>query len=106
MKLPPCDHDECGPVRCQRDVRPSLGAAFCSALYDVYHANNDYDCTGATVSEAYADANFELATGIAATLFLRHDLTREQALKEVDNLRWLVEQRFPQNVEGRHAENE
>jgi hypothetical protein len=82
------------------DALPSLGAAFCSALYDVYHANNDYDCTGATVSEAYADANFELATGIAATLFLRHDLTREQALKEVDNLRWLVEQRFPQNVKS------
>lgn len=27
MKLPPCDHDECGPVRCQRDALPSLGAA-------------------------------------------------------------------------------
>lgn len=59
--------------------------------YDVFYGNNDYDTTGSTPAEALSEVSFELETAMSAVLLLRHGMTKAEALKAVDDLRWLVE---------------
>jgi hypothetical protein len=74
------------------DQPPALALATCSApSYDVFLSNNDYDTIGLTPAETLADISFELETAMSAVLLLRHGMTKVEALKAVDDLRWLVE---------------
>jgi hypothetical protein len=70
---------------------PPLSEAPGSASYDLFLGNNDYDTTGMTPAEAVNEAAFELRCAQSAVLFLQHGMTKAEALKAVDNLRWLVE---------------
>jgi hypothetical protein len=60
-----------------------------------FQSNNDFDPNGRTPAEVAEEAEFEMRTGAAAYLALRSDLNKAEALRELDNLRWLVEQSFP-----------
>lgn len=62
-----------------------------SPLYSVFLSNNDYDTKGLTPAEALSEISFELDTAMSAVLLLRHGMTKAEALKAVDDLRWLVE---------------
>lgn len=65
----------------------------CSApSYDVFLGNNDYDTTGLTPTETLSEISFELDTAMSAVLLLRHGMAKADALKAIDNLRWLVDQ--------------
>jgi len=70
------------------ELAPVGGSA---PLYNVFFGNNDYDTTGSTPAEALSEISFELETAMSAVLLLRHGLTKADALKAVDDLRWLVE---------------
>jgi hypothetical protein len=69
-----------------------------SDLFDWYQANNDYQRDGVTPEQGLSEADFELRTCTPAFLFLRHDLSKQDALAQVDNLRWLVEQAYGPNT--------
>jgi hypothetical protein len=61
--------------------------------YNSYQANNDFT-TQQNHSEVIDDLEFELRTGTPGALQIRSDLTKEEALKVIDNLRWLAEQSY------------
>jgi hypothetical protein len=61
--------------------------------YNSYQANNDF-ATQQNHSEVIDDLEFELRTGTPGALQIRSDLTKEEALKVIDNLRWLAEQSY------------
>jgi hypothetical protein len=61
--------------------------------YNIYQSNNDYEL-GIEDSEAASDAGFEMKTACGAWLAIRADKSKEQALEDIDNLRWLVEQSY------------
>lgn len=75
----------------------SMGGS-ASVAYDVFMGNNDYDATGMTPAETLADISFELETAMSAVLLLRHGMTKAEALKAVDDLRWLVDKSDLPNV--------
>lgn len=60
-----------------------------------FSSNNDFEAVGEPLDEALRDASFDMGTGTEAFLLLRADLSKEAALKAVDNLRWLVDRAFP-----------
>jgi hypothetical protein len=66
-----------------------------------FSSNNDFDHCGVELDDALLDARFDLATWHEGFLLLRADLTKEQALATVENLRWLVEKSFEPNAEAR-----
>jgi hypothetical protein len=61
--------------------------------YNTYQANNDYEM-GAEHEHVLDDLEFELRTGTLGAVQIRSDLNKEDALKLVDNLRWLVERSY------------
>jgi hypothetical protein len=61
--------------------------------YNSYQANNDFEM-GETHDEVIDDLEFELRTGTPGALQIRSDLSKEDALKLIDNLRWLAEQSY------------
>lgn len=79
------------------------GAHGLAPSYDVFFGNNDYDTTGSTPAEALSEISFELETAMSAVLLLRHGMTKAEALKAVDDLRWLVEKSDLPNAAIRHA---
>lgn len=96
-----CQRAHRGP--CQPDGRAHCAVSTGSALsYDVFFGNNDYDTTGSTPAEALSEISFELETAMSAVLLLRHGMTKTEALKAVDDLRWLVEKSDLPNVPVRH----
>jgi hypothetical protein len=74
--------------------------------YDVFFGNNDYDTTGSTPAEALSEISFELETAMSAVLLLRHGMTKAEALKVVDDLRWLVEKSDLPNNAMSHERSE
>jgi hypothetical protein len=85
------------------DAGPNCAPVAGSApTYDVFLGNNDYDTTGSTPAEALSEISFEMETAMSAVLLLRHGMTRAEAIKAVDDLRWLVEQSDLPNAEISH----
>lgn len=68
-----------------------------------YQSNNDFHQTPVSANEAIADALFEMETGTAAFLIIGSGLTKDQALAQIDNLRWLVKQAFENPTDKHHG---
>lgn len=65
-----------------------------SPLFRTFASNNDFSPEGETVENALEDARSEMSTFCRGFLCLRADLPREEALKTVENFRWLVASSF------------
>jgi hypothetical protein len=104
----PTENGEFGPVTFTsaelaqlKAQQSAMAPVVCSApSYDVFLGNNDYDTTGQTLAETLADISFELETAMSAVLLLRHGMSKQDALKAVDNLRWLVDQSDLPNIQA------
>lgn len=89
------------PAKPHADQLPALAPALGWApSYDVFYGNNDYDTTGSTPADALSEISFELETAMSAVLLLRHGMPKAEALKAVDDLRWLVEKSDLPNASG------